>query len=68
MKTVREWLELIPDEHVRGQALANMWHEYSNDRVGKLSTALRTAFNWYRSPQGIKYWSTIQEEFIKKNL
>ncbi len=57
MKTVREWLECLPEPY-RGQALANA--EKSNMLDGRhesLYDALSSAFYWEGSPQGHDYWS-----------
>lgn len=54
-RTIREWLELIPFDRARREAIAN--HEniplkgYINHKFDTLSEALTSAFSWSESPQ-----------------
>ena len=63
--TIRQHLETLQEPY-RTQALANMWWELAEQHTPTLSRALHTAFNWYRSPEGIKYWAALQETIIKQ--
>jgi hypothetical protein len=59
MKTIKEWLESLPEPH-RKQALANCHKieqrkaQYSNPIL-----ALKDAFSWTNSPQGYEYWEGV---------
>ena len=63
-KTIEQWLQEIPDPLIKERALKNMFWEYAQDNAPTLSSALRTAFNFVRSPEGPKYWMEIWQKFI----
>lgn len=54
-RTIREWLELIPFDRARKEAIEN--HKniplkgYINHKFDTLSEALSSAFSWSESPQ-----------------
>lgn len=58
-RTIREWLELIPFDRARKEAIENL-HIRNNDIIAKgLVSALYGAFTWSDSPQGSDYWSNV---------
>lgn len=63
--TIEEHLKTLPEPY-RSQALHNMWWERKDDQVKTVSRALGSAFTWYKSPEGISYWSKFAEELLKK--
>lgn len=62
MKTIKEWLEELPEPY-RSEAIENMESEvdrYTGDRIENcLRGALFGAFIWVDSPQGTVYWAEI---------
>lgn len=64
MKTIREWLEELPEPY-RSQALENAM-KYNPTDIDKtpiyqtLTCALRESFIWGQTEQGYKYWSDIE--------
>lgn len=59
-RTIREWLELIPFDRARKEAIENYDDEfYAKKEVNCLSYALIYAFSWRESKQGISYWSNL---------
>ena len=63
MKTIEQWLQLIPDTEVREKALTNMWWEDKYCMNSSFVTALYQAFNWSMSPEGTKYWLAISIKY-----
>jgi len=65
-KPIREWLDEIPDETIRKQAIEN-WEDYKaedkNINVISLSEAIWGAFIWYNTPQGNDYWLYIAKRY-----
>jgi hypothetical protein len=57
MKTVREWLEELPEPY-KGEALMQTDGDLSTKYVN-LYDALSSAFYWEGSPQGDRYWRNI---------
>ncbi len=61
MKTIREWLEELPEPY-RGQALANGEDSSLLDVDHEtLYEALADLFVWEDSPQGDEYWRTLAQ-------
>lgn len=62
MKTIREWLETLPDD-IRDRALANVnaqRAELHMDLVEpSLSEAVHGAFSWLLTPEGCDYWFNV---------
>jgi len=56
MKTIKQWLETLPEPY-RSQALEN-WDGESR-KVKSSSAAIGSAFKWWKSPEGIKYWENF---------
>ena len=44
-------------EPYKSKALVNMRSWHRNTEVDNLSNALRCAFDWTASPEGIQYWN-----------
>lgn len=66
LKPIREWLDEIPDEIVRQQAIEN-WEQYSHrdkySKVQSLSAAIKCAFVWVGTKQGGYYWRDIADKY-----
>lgn len=65
MKTIREWLEELPEPY-RTQALENcnsMRLSISglSDIVETSRIAIMSAFHWDSSPEGFHYWDELYE-------
>lgn len=63
MKTVKEWLETLPEPH-RSQALENaIKHPLAglNAEFSTLKGALASAFVWAYTTEGGYYWNTFNE-------
>lgn len=69
---VIEWLELIEDPEIKAKAFKNLWHEYADDHRQSMYDALNTAFNWFRSPEGIVYWTetaiSLEEHYLTVHI
>lgn len=65
-KTVLQWLNELPEGEVKTKALRNMWKDNQHDMRPTLCSALWTAFNWIRSPEGYEYWKAIFDDLKKK--
>lgn len=64
MKTIREWLELLPEPY-EGQALTNSVGKESLDlEENTLFDALVSAFIWNESAEGEEYWRTLAEDKV----
>lgn len=62
MKTILEWLETIPNEDTRAKAIANFNKSGLLDggnRHSLLSDALRDAFSWCDTLEGIGFWHNV---------
>jgi len=63
-RTIREWLDLIPFDRARKEAIENYDQKYVDSHVSgdicySLSMAIKKAFKWYESPQNATYWFTL---------
>lgn len=56
MKTVREWLNELPDGY-RERAIANC--QNPNAETGSLREALFGAFAWWDSKEGYEFWDKV---------
>lgn len=54
MKTIRQWLETIPDERIRRAALANV--EETEDSAETLQNAIFRSGAWGDTPEGDQFW------------
>lgn len=64
-KTVREWLEELPEPY-RSQALENIANpdcQPDPDFKCEQDTSVSAAFVWGRTPQGHHYWGKASEHF-----
>lgn len=59
-KTVREWLETLPDGY-RERALKNMRSEVPLLRRRSLRAALIKSFDWQLSPEGHAFWRSVAD-------
>lgn len=65
MKTIREWLEELPEPY-RTQALENFDIEgIDNILVSTLADAINKGFIWFTTPQGEPYWFNIHRKIYK---
>lgn len=55
--TIAQWLEMLP-EQIAERALRNAKHGITFRRSG-LHTALMSSFSWSDTPEGIKYWNSL---------
>lgn len=60
MKTIREWLEELPEPY-RTQALNNADNLDSKALFKSLYNVLQEAFIWEESPEGGNYWINVQK-------
>ena len=68
MKTIKQWLEELPEPY-RTQALENYDENYLNKiiEIKDCLDALRFAFDWSNTSQGFNYWQSFYGDFyIKK--
>lgn len=61
-KTIREWLSELPEPE-RTQALENMMNDLGCVEMPSMSGAIKTAFRWAMSPEGMNYWNEIYERY-----
>lgn len=55
MKTIKEWLEELPDDY-RERAIRNTKEGKLEQREESLSQALKSAFNWYATDERVGFW------------
>lgn len=55
MKTIREWLEELPDDYSE-RAIRNTKERRLGQREGSLPRALKSAFNWYATDEKVGFW------------
>lgn len=56
MKTIREWLQELPDG-IRERAIRNTKERrLGQQREGSLPRALKSAFNWYATEEKVGFW------------
>ena len=60
MKTIREWLEELPEPY-RTQAINNTSESVLMVEEESLSEAVTGAFSWWDSPEGLEYWSDFYD-------
>lgn len=60
MKTIKEWLESIPDETIRNQAIKNTGLVQYKGYSSSLSSAIARAFVWSGSPEGHEYSGSLK--------
>lgn len=63
MKTIKEWLEELPEPY-RTQALENSDIIHNNNKSDSLPSALDMAFNWPQTNQGWEYWHKLFSELV----
>jgi len=65
MKTIKEWLEQLPEPY-RKQALQNLDPAETHTLREDMSSALDIAFLWKPSPEGWRYWEELAHEYANK--
>jgi hypothetical protein len=60
-KTIKEWIETLPEQH-RARALRNTPDANLNIRLPSLSLAIDHAFLWDKTPEGYAYWTAIHTD------
>lgn len=58
-RTIKEWLELIPFDRARREALENI--SCIDIEVNSLSKALGYSFRWANTVQGYDYWENLYD-------
>lgn len=58
MKTIKEWLEELPDGY-RERALENLNPNVASDLVYSIGDAISGAFIWDCSQEGEDFWSDV---------
>lgn len=67
MKTIREWLETLPEPY-RTKALGQMDHYAVNNMHSSISDALWDTFNWVTTPEVGDYWFALYNHFTTGSL
>lgn len=62
MKKIKTWFKELPKEY-RKKAIFNSTSEVLNSREPNSYRALSNAFIWSTSPEGLKYWCKISDEY-----
>jgi hypothetical protein len=60
-ETVKEMLEILPNEEVAKRALMNLNPEIANVECASIHVAMTTAFDWEQSPEGREFWFAVCE-------
>lgn len=65
MKTIREWLNELPD-FLRKRALANeihktQWYPWDGGNYRSIQAALYDAFYWSETLEGNNYWKKVND-------
>lgn len=63
MKTIREWLEELPEPY-RTQAIENVVERNPFELAENIEQALWMAFSWMNSPQGGDYWCSLHDKLM----
>jgi N-glycosylase/DNA lyase len=63
MKKIREWFELLPEEH-RVKALKSMVN--GENEQESMAAALSNGLIWDHTPDGREYWSKLFEKYLQK--
>lgn len=67
MKTIKEWLNEIPEPEIREAALRNMDLEYKDVERDCLSDAIHASFSWGSSIEGVDFWRDFYNNLINEN-
>lgn len=65
-KTIREWFEQCDEPWAKVALMQTEANSMDVERES-LSLALRMAFHWASSPEGLDYWVDIYEDLQSKN-
>jgi hypothetical protein len=66
-KTVKEWLEKLPDGY-RERALANLMDAKANNHAISIAGAIDLAFNWGDTNEGFEFWKGIHKAYSCSKL
>lgn len=75
MRKIEDWLNMLPPPY-KERALENLylsnWNN-ANKLADTAASALSTAFNWGKSPEGVNYWLNVMdlledEAFVHNNM
>ncbi len=61
MKTIKQYLQELPDCRTKERALQNMWNDYAGEWSPGLAAAIKRAFLWHRTPEGYEYWKAVHQ-------
>ena len=62
MKTVKEWLEELPDGYME-RALKNLDPDLYGTYAGSMTNAISWGFRWDKSPEGIEFWAAVYDYY-----
>lgn len=65
-KTIKEWLEMIPDEDARKEAFRMTSQPVRESKALDFGDALASAFVWRDSEMGHEYWSSLSRNIQTK--
>jgi len=63
MKKIREWFELLPEEH-KDKALKSMVNGETEQQ--SMAAAISNGLIWQHTPEGKEYWSKIFDKYLQK--
>lgn len=67
MKTIREWLEELPEPY-RTQAIDNTMERELSQAEPSMHEAILGAFVWEETIEGFYYWAKLHHKFICKDI
>lgn len=65
MKTVKDWLEELPDGY-RERALVNLPAHNADKIVDSMHTAIRKLKYWSETKEGYTWWQCVEEHYRKE--
>lgn len=63
MKKIREWFELLPEEH-KDKALKSMVNGETEQE--SMVSALSNGLIWQHTPEGKEYWSKLFDKYLQQ--
>jgi N-glycosylase/DNA lyase len=63
MKKIREWFELLPEEH-KSKALKSMVNGETEQE--SMVAALSNGLIWKHTPEGKEYWSKVFDKYLQQ--
>jgi hypothetical protein len=68
MKTVKQWLEQLPDGY-RERALENLVQDgREKNSVGLIYLAIHRAFTWQETKEGFSFWAAVYSHYAAKSV